>query len=189
MSRVKAAVFASGTGSNFEAIIEADDLACDIALLVCNKPGAAVIDKAVKHGIPTLILDPKAYASKEDYEQKMVEKLHESGITWVFLAGYMRIVGTTLLHAFDRKIINIHPSLLPNFPGKDAMEQAYQAGVEQTGVTVHFIDEGIDTGPILAQESLDIYPDDTKETLQTRIQAIEHRLYPQVINQLVLKNL
>lgn len=186
MSKVKAAVFASGTGSNFQAMMEAD-LACDVVLLVCDKPGAAVLDRAARRDVPTFVFDPKSFASRANYEAEIIEKLQEVGVTWIFLAGYMRIAGTTLLQAFEGKIINIHPSLLPRFPGKDAIEQAYHAGVEKTGVTVHYIDEGIDTGPIIATESVEIFPSDTIETLQTRIQSVEHYLYPQVINQLILK--
>ncbi|UJL47247.1 phosphoribosylglycinamide formyltransferase [Virgibacillus sp. NKC19-16] len=186
MSKVKAAVFASGTGSNFQAMLETD-LACDVVLLVCDKPGAAVLDRAAERGVPTFVFDPKSFASREDYEAEIIEKLHEAGVTWIFLAGYMRIAGATLLQAFEEKIINIHPSLLPAFPGKDAIEQAHDAGVEKTGVTVHYIDEGIDTGPIIAQESVDIFPSDTIDALRTRLQQLEHNLYPQVINQLILK--
>ncbi|WP_373895310.1 phosphoribosylglycinamide formyltransferase [Virgibacillus natechei] len=184
MSKGKAAVFASGTGSNFQAMMEAD-LACDVVLLVCDKPGAAVLDRAAERGVPTFVFDPKAFTSKAEYETKIIEKLHETSVTWIFLAGYMRIAGTTLLQAFVGKIINIHPSLLPAFPGKDAIEQAYYKGVEKTGVTVHYIDEGIDTGPIIAQESVDIFPNDTVEELRARLQQLEHKLYPQVINQLI----
>ncbi|GAB3043133.1 phosphoribosylglycinamide formyltransferase [Virgibacillus ainsalahensis] len=186
MSKVKAAVFASGTGSNFQAMLDEKDLACDIALLVCDKQEAAALEKAAKHGIPAFVFNPKAYASKAEYENEIIEKLQEADVEWVFLAGYMRIVGSALLHAFEGRIVNIHPSLLPAFPGKDAIGQAYQAGAGQTGVTVHFIDEGIDTGPIVAQESLKVSSEDTEETLKKRIQEIEHHLYPQVINQLIL---
>lgn len=185
MTSVKAAVFASGTGSNFQAMMEAEDLACEIVFLVCDKQEATVIEKAAKNKIPTFIFNPKAYPSKAAYEKQMVQKLQESGVTWIFLAGYMRIVGPTLLHAFERKIVNIHPSLLPAFPGKDAINQAFQSKVKTTGVTVHFIDEGIDTGPIIAQESVAILPGDTEETLKQRIQKVEHTLYPKVINQLL----
>ncbi|MBY7142670.1 phosphoribosylglycinamide formyltransferase [Virgibacillus sp. NKC19-3] len=185
MPNVKAAVFASGTGSNFQAMIEAD-LACDIVLLVCDKPGAAVLDRAGLSGVSTFVFDPRAFTSKAEYEAKIIEKLYETGVTWIFLAGYMRIIGATLLEAFEGKIINIHPSLLPAFPGKDAIKAAYNAGVGKTGVSVHFIDEGMDTGPVIAQESVKIFPNDTIQTLQVRLQQLEHRLYPRVINQLIL---
>lgn len=186
MTKVKAAVFASGTGSNFEAIMEQHhDLNCEIVLLVCDKPSAVVIKKAERLGVSTFTFNPKTYDSKEAYEQEIVDQLQVAEVSWIFLAGYMRLVGKTLLQAFEGRIINIHPSLLPAFPGIDAIGQAFEAGVKTTGVTVHYIDEGIDTGPIIAQESLEVLPNDTKETLQTKIQQIEHKLYPQVIRQLI----
>lgn len=188
MTKARAAVFASGTGSNFEAIMaQHDNLQCEIALLVCDQPEAKVLEKAERLGVPTFVFEPKKYDSKEAYEQEIIDKLHANQITWIFLAGYMRLVGKTLLQAFEGRTINIHPSLLPAFPGVDAIGQAFEAGVKITGVTIHYIDEGIDTGPIIAQEALEILPEDTKETLQNRIQEIEHRLYPTVIRQL-LKN-
>lgn len=185
MTKIKAAVFASGTGSNFQALIDTSDLACDIVLLVCDKQDAGVIEKAAKHRIPTFVFNPNAYASKAAYEKQLVQKLQEAGITWVFLAGYMRMVGPTLLQAFEKKIVNIHPSLLPNFPGKDAIGQASRSGVDTTGVTVHFIDDGMDTGPIIAQEPIAVLPEDTVDSLKIRIQEVEHNLYPKAINQLL----
>ncbi|HLR69315.1 phosphoribosylglycinamide formyltransferase [Virgibacillus alimentarius] len=185
--RKKAAVFASGTGSNFEAIINKADLACDIVLLVCDKPGAVVVDKANLRGISTFVCQPKEFHSKEAYEKQIVEKLQEAKVEWIFLAGYMRIVGPTLLNVFEGRMINIHPSLLPKFPGKDAIERAYQAGVDKTGVTVHFVDKGVDTGPIIAQREVPVLQGDTKETLKQRIQQTEHQLYPEVVKQLILK--
>jgi len=187
MSKIRAAVFASGTGSNFEALVERDDLVCEIAFLVCDQPDAKVIEKASNYGIEAFVFWAKDFSSKEAYEQLLIEKLREKEIDWIFLAGYMRIVGHALLRAFEGKIINIHPSLLPDFPGKDAIGQAYEANVRETGVTIHFVDEGIDTGPIIAQETVPVYEDDTKETLKQRIQVVEHQLYPKTINQLLKK--
>src|SRR5690625_2972111 len=185
MSNQRAAIFASGTGSNFEAIMDTSDLACDVVLLVCEKPGATVIEKANRMEVPTYVFEPKKYASKEAYEKKLVERLRAEKIDWIFLAGYMRIVGLTLLQAYEGKIINIHPSLLPAFPGKDAIGQAYSAGVKTTGVTVHYVDTGIDTGPIIAQKEVPILPEDTEDTLKQRIQRVEHSLYPEIVNQLI----
>lgn len=185
MKRIKAAVFASGTGSNFQAIMEAGNLPCDVVLLVCDKPGAAVIDKAETYSVPVLTFRPHEFASKPDYERVILNRLREQNVTWVFLAGYMRIIGPTLLNAYPNRMINIHPSLLPAFPGKDAIGQAYEEGVRTTGVTVHYIDDGIDTGPIIAQQTVAVLPDDTKEKLTERIQQAEHKLYPHVIRQLL----
>ncbi|WP_200411516.1 phosphoribosylglycinamide formyltransferase [Virgibacillus salexigens] len=185
MNQVRVAVFASGTGSNFQAMLDAENLACDIVLLVSDKPNAPAINKAKAHGIATLVFDPKGFPSKQDYESMLIEKLRVKSIRWIFLAGYMRIVGLTLLKAFEGRIVNIHPSLLPAFPGKDAIGQAIEAGVKKTGVTIHFIDEGIDTGPIIAQEEVSIPPAVSKEGLAQRIHRVEHQLYPKVINQLI----
>src|SRR5690625_1706372 len=177
MSKQRAVIFASGTGSNFDAIMSKDDLACDIVLLVCDKPEATVIEKANRTRVPTYVFGPKKYASKEAYEQKLVKKLQKEKIDWVFLAGYMRIVGPTLLQAYEGRIVNIHPSLLPAFPRKDAIGQAYSAGVRTTGVTVHYVDAGIDTGPIIAQREVPVLPEDTEDTLKHRIQRVKHSLY------------
>ncbi|MFD1849634.1 phosphoribosylglycinamide formyltransferase [Oceanobacillus bengalensis] len=185
MSKVKACVFASGTGSNFQAIIESENLNCEIVLLVCDKPGARVIEIAEKYSIPTFVFHPKDYTSKAVYEKILVEKLKSAGVTWVFLAGYMRLIGPELLDTYEGKIVNIHPSLLPDFPGKDAIGQAFQAGVDKTGVTIHFVDAGMDTGPVIAQESVEVLENDTIHTVTARIQKIEHTLYPKVINQLI----
>ncbi|AIF42454.1 phosphoribosylglycinamide formyltransferase [Virgibacillus sp. SK37] len=185
MSKVKAAVFASGTGSNFQALLETDGLECEIVLLVSDRPHAAVIDKASAYKIPVFAFNPKSFSSKAAFEKRIVECLQKAGVSWIFLAGYMRLVGPTLLEAFHNKIINIHPSLLPEFPGKDAIGQAYQSGVGETGVTIHYVDEGMDTGPIIAQESIKISNEDTERSLKEKIQQVEHQLYPKVINQLL----
>lgn len=186
MTNIQAAVFASGTGSNFDAIMDQhDSLGCNVVLLVCDQPNAPVVEKATNRGVQTYIFDAKTYETKEAYEQQIIHILQELEITWIFLAGYMRIIGKTLLNEYEGQIINIHPSLLPAFPGKDAIGQALNAGVTKTGVTIHYIDEGIDTGPVIAQEELEIQADDTKESLQSKIQAIEHELYPSVIKTLL----
>lgn len=187
MTTVRAAVFASGTGSNFEAIMDHNDLACEILLLICDQQDAPVIEKAKKLGVETFVFNPKQYESREAYERVLINELRKNEVTWIFLAGYMRIVGETLLNEYENKIVNIHPSLLPSFPGVDAIGQAFRGGVKVTGITVHYIDEGIDTGPIIAQEAVYVMPADTLDSLQERIQAAEHFLYPRVINQLVKK--
>lgn len=182
----RAAVFASGTGSNFLALINRVDIGCEIVSLVCDRPDATVIDKAKAFGIDTFVFNPKLYNEKSAYESEIKRYLLTARIEWLFLAGYMRLIGPTLLNEFEGKILNIHPSLLPAFPGKDAIGQALDAGVNETGVTVHFVDEGMDTGPIIAQERILINKDDTRASLQERIQQVEHRLYPEVIKQLLM---
>ncbi|MFD1021034.1 phosphoribosylglycinamide formyltransferase [Thalassobacillus hwangdonensis] len=182
------AVFASGTGSNFDAIaaeIERGAVQAEISLVVCDRPGARVIEKAEAQGIETFVFSAKDYPDKAAYENELLTACREKGIEWLILAGYMRLIGPTLLEAYENRIVNIHPSLLPAFPGKDAIGQAFDKRVKVTGVTVHFVDAGMDTGPIIDQEAVRIDENDTRETLQKKIQAVEHRLYPAVIKELI----
>lgn len=183
----KIAIFASGNGSNFQALVDAKQagkLRAEINLLVCDKPGAFVIERAEKAGIPTFVFNPKDYDRKEQFEQLIAEQLKQRNIEYVILAGYMRLIGQTLLDEYPKQIINIHPSLLPSFPGIDAVDQAIAAGVKVTGVTIHFVDEGMDTGPIIAQRALEIKESETKEEIEKNIHAIEHVLYPETLNKL-----
>lgn len=182
--RARVAVFASGAGSNFEAMMATRDRSFDVVMLVCDKPKAHVIGLAASHGVETVVLDPKTFPSKVEYEKEIIAKLKRANVQWIVLAGYMRIVGETLLDAYDNKIVNVHPSLLPSFPGKDAIGQALEAGVKVSGVTIHYVDEGIDTGPIIAQEPVTVFPHDTGESLQKRIQQVEHVLYTRVIEEI-----
>jgi phosphoribosylaminoimidazolecarboxamide formyltransferase/IMP cyclohydrolase len=182
------AVFASGNGSNFQAIIDAvkdGRLEANIRLLVCDKPGAYAIERAKAAGIDYFVFRSKDYANKEQYEREILTRLADLDIDLIVLAGYMRLIGKTLLSAYEGRIINIHPSLLPAFPGKDAMGQALAAKVKVTGVTVHYVDEGMDTGPIIAQEAVVVEEDETIESLQEKIHRVEHRLYPAVIQRLL----
>jgi len=186
----KIAIFASGSGSNFQAIAEAvqkGDIPAEIAILICDQPEAYVIKRAEQLQIPVFSFRAKDYASKAQFECEIVRKLQEAKVEAIFLAGYMRLIGETLLSTYAGKIVNIHPSLLPAFPGKDAIGQAFDARVKITGVTVHFVDEGMDTGPIIDQESVRITVSDTRETLQEKIQQVEHELYPKVITQLLIE--
>lgn len=185
---MKIALFASGNGSNVQAIIDAvsqDKLQAEIVGLFCDNPTAYVIERARQANIPTLVLSPKMCESRQQWEKKIVAFLQQQQAELVVLAGFMRIVGQPLLEAYPNRIMNIHPSLLPNFPGKSGIKDAYEANVSQTGVTVHWVDAGIDTGPIIQQETLAIDPSWTLDTLETHIHAIEHRLYPQTIQQVI----
>lgn len=186
MNKIKAAVFASGTGSNFEAIMEAD-VPCEVVLLVCNKPNAPVIEKAKKYGIDVLVIDASDYPNRVEFETVIVDKLKALNIDWVFLAGYMRLIGPTILNEYPERILNIHPSFLPDYPGKDAIARAFKDGIKETGVTVHLVDSGMDTGPIIAQTRVPIENDDTEESLAERIHHVEHKLYPYVISQVLEK--
>jgi phosphoribosylglycinamide formyltransferase 1 len=186
----KIAVFASGNGSNFQAIIDvvkSGELEADIALLVCDKPGAFAIERANAAHIPTFAFNPKEYSTKEAYEEAILEKLTSFGVEFIVLAGYMRLIGSTLLGKYAGRIVNIHPSLLPAFPGKDAIGQALEAKAEWSGVTIHYVDEGMDTGPIIVQERIRLHEKETRESLQRKIQNIEHKLYPSILQMLLTR--
>lgn len=188
MSVKKFAIMASGSGSNAQVLFDSvrdGNIDGEIACLFCDKPGAKVIERAEQAGVPTVVFSPKEFANKDEYEAAIVREFQARGVEFVVLAGYMRLCGPAFLAAYAGKTINLHPSLLPMFPGKDAIGDALAAGVKYTGVTVHFIDEGMDTGPIIRQETVMIDPDDTRETLAPRIHAAEHRLLPQVTDELL----
>ena len=177
----KIAVFASGSGTNFQAIIDSikhGQLDAEIKLLVCDHPNAYCIERAENENIPRFVFSAKKYAEKKEYEQEIIQKLNDLDVEYIILAGYMRLIGSTLLKPFENRIINIHPSLLPAFPGKDAIGQALEAKVKTSGVTIHFVDEGMDTGPIIAQQAVELSDAETIESLQEKIHAIEHELYP-----------
>lgn len=185
------AIFASGSGTNAEAIIQAvkaGKLDATISLIFSDNPSAKVIERAKNHGIPVVVETPKSFANKEEYERKILDYLTEKGVQFIVLAGYMRLVGSTILDAFEGKMVNIHPSLLPSFPGLDAIGQAFRAKVKVTGVTIHYVDSGMDTGPIIAQEPVRIEESDTLETLEEKIHAVEHELYPRTL-QMIFDNL
>lgn len=184
----KLAVFASGSGTNFQAIVDAvknGGLKAEISLLVCDKPGAYAIERAKNEGIPQFVFRAKDFAGKAEYEEAIIKELEAKEVDYIVLAGYMRLIGTTLLKKFEGRIVNIHPSLLPAFPGKDAIGQAFHAGVKVSGVTVHYVDEGMDTGPIIAQKAVEITEGETRESLEEKIHKMEHELYPAVLQKLV----
>lgn len=186
---VNLAVFASGSGSNLQRLLDLDregDLAGGrVVLVVSDKPDCRALVRARQAGVATFAFNPKDYPDKPAYEREIFARLREYRVEWIVLAGYMRLVGEVLLGAYGGRIINLHPSLLPQFPGKDAIGQALAAGVRETGVTVHFVDEGMDTGPIIAQEPVAVDPDDDHESLAAKIHAVEHRLLPSVVRSLV----
>ena len=182
---MRIAVFASGRGSNLLAIHDAvisgklEGVSLDLA--VCDRPDAPVVGLVHKRNIPDFIFCPKDYADKNAFETVIAEKLAEAKIELVVLAGYMRLVGAVLLEKWEGRMINLHPSLLPAFPGKDAIGQAWRAGVKETGVTVHFVDAGMDTGRIYLQQKVTVDPDDTEESLSGKIHLLEHKLLPDAI--------
>lgn len=190
---MRIAVFASGTGSNFTAIadaIQANKIkGAQIGLVFSDKPTAPVIEKARARDYETLVLEPAVFASKAAFESKLIEELQDHAIDFIVLAGYMRIIGNTLLSAYEGRVINIHPSLLPSFPGKSGIADAFAYGVKVTGVTVHYVDAGIDTGPIIAQEIVRIDIDDTLTSVTEKIHQVEHQIYPAVLAEIVEKGL
>ena len=178
------AVFASGRGTNFSAIaraVKSGKIKANLALLVCDKPGAPVIAKARRAGVKIALVQREDFPSKEEFEQKIVEHLDSHKIDLVALAGFMRMLGPTLLGSYKNKIINIHPALLPVFKGSFAIKDAFEYGAKVTGVTVHFVDEKMDHGPVILQSALKIEESDTAETLEAKIHKVEHKLYPEAI--------
>ncbi|MCG7338809.1 phosphoribosylglycinamide formyltransferase [Staphylococcus sp. ACRSN] len=185
----KIAIFASGSGSNFESImneIESGYLShIEVTALYTDQVNAYCIERARKFNLDVHINELKNFDSKADYERKIIEWLTAEKVEWIVLAGYMKLIGENILNAYDKRILNIHPSLLPKFKGKDAIGQAFENGETVTGSTVHYVDSGMDTGEIIEQRSCNIYPDDTKELLEERIKEIEHQLYPEVIAKII----
>ena len=182
---MRLAVFASGRGSNMLAIANAIEEGrlpgVSINLVVCDKPSAPILQKAQELKLNTFVFEAKKFHNKSNYESEILNQLEQSRIQMVVLAGYMRIIGPTLLKVWEGRMINLHPSLLPEFPGKDGIGDAFRAGVRETGVTVHFVDAGVDTGPIIAQESLMIDPAETLDSLEEKIHLLEHQILPQTI--------
>lgn len=184
---LRIAVFASGGGSNFQALAEAiaeGRLHAELNLLVCDKPNAPVVERAAKAGVPAFTFRPKDYPGREAYEEEILGKLREAGVELVILAGYMRILTDVMVQGYWGRMLNIHPSLLPSFPGMHAVRQALDYGVKVTGVTVHVVDGGLDSGPIVAQRAVEIVDGDTEESVSERIHQIEHQLYPQVVQEI-----
>jgi phosphoribosylglycinamide formyltransferase-1 len=177
-------VLASGRGSNLQAIIdaiEAGKLDCRLAVVASDRADARALERARKHGIDAVFIDPKASPGREAYDQAVLAVLAERRVELVCLAGYMRILTPMFVRALPGQIMNIHPALLPAFPGLHAQRQALKYGVKVSGATVHFVDEGVDTGPIICQAAVPVREDDTEETLAARILAEEHELYPRAI--------
>jgi phosphoribosylglycinamide formyltransferase 1 len=186
MAMTNLGILGSGAGSNMQAILDAiaaGSLDARIALVLSDNPDALILERARQHGIPAEVIDCGGHRMKfpEEAQEEAARKLTEAGVDLVCLAGFMRLVKRPLLDAFPARILNIHPSLLPAFPGLEAWRQAMEAGVPESGVTVHLVDAGMDTGPILGQERVAVFPDDTPESLHARLQAAEHRLYPAMI--------
>ena len=177
-------VLASGRGSNLQAIIdaiEAGKLDCRLAVVVSDRPEAQALERARKHGTEAVFMAPKGYPNRDAFDQAVLAILAEHQVELVCLAGYMRVLSPMFVRALPGQIMNIHPALLPSFPGLHAQRQALQYGVKLSGATVHFVNEGVDTGPIICQVAVPVREDDTEETLAARILEQEHQLYPRAI--------
>lgn len=179
------AVFASGFGSNFQAIIESvqqGKLRANIALLVSDKPDCYAVERAREHGIEVFAFSSKDYANKEAYETAILQELRAKNVDYLVLAGYMRYIGKVLLENFPSKIINLHPALLPSFPGAHGIADAFNHGVKVFGITIHFVDEGVDTGKIINQFAFHSEGNETLDEIETKIHQLEHQYYPITIN-------
>lgn len=184
----KIAIFASGNGGNFESIVKATHNGelydVEVVLCVCDKPGARVLERAERLGVETFVFNPEDYSGKSEFEKIIADKLSEKGVELVCLAGYMRIIGKELLERYGGRIINIHPALLPAFPGAHGIRDAFEYGVKVFGVTIHYVDDGIDTGKIIAQQAFP-YEGENLEELEDLIHAVEHPLYIKTIKKLM----
>jgi phosphoribosylglycinamide formyltransferase-1 len=181
---VNIAIFASGRGTNFSAIVRAKKsgrIPADISLLVCDNPKAPVIGKARRAGVGVFLIKQEDFANKRDFEDRIIQRLEEKTIELIVLAGFMRMLSLEFVQRFKFKILNIHPALLPSFKGTQGIEDAFGYGAKVTGVTVHFVDEQMDHGPIILQAAVKIKEDDTLESLEARIHKIEHKLYPEAV--------
>lgn len=186
-AKKRIAVFASGNGSNFEAIARAcadGRIDAEVGLCVCDQPGAGVEARARRLGVPVLSTHPREHGSKAAFETALADRLDSENICLVCLAGYMRIVGPTLLARYEGRIVNIHPALLPAFPGAHAIDDAFAYGVKVYGVTIHYVDAGVDSGRIIAQSAIP-YAGHDRDEIETMIHRTEHRLYVETINQLL----
>lgn len=182
------AVFASGNGSNLQALIEgvrAGTIPAVIALVLSDRADAYALERGRKAGIETRFVDRKSFPSREAFDAALLAEVNGRKVGWVVLAGFMRILTPDFVRPLAGRIVNIHPALLPKYPGTHSIERALEAGERETGVTVHLVDEGVDTGPILRQEKLEIRPGETLEGLTERVHQLEHEVYPRVVAELV----
>ena len=181
---LKLGILASGNGSNLQAIIDAIEtkrLDAEIRVVISDNPNAYALERAKKHSIKTALITKDKFPKKENFDAELAAALKESKVELVVLAGFMRILSPVVIKMFPMRVMNIHPSLLPSFPGLDAQKKALAYGVRFSGCTVHFVDEGVDTGPIIIQAVVPVKEDDTVETLSKRILSEEHRVYPETI--------
>ncbi len=184
MNKINIGVIVSGSGSNFQSIIdqtENGNLDAVIKVVICNNPDAYALERAKKHNIPSVIIDHKDFKDRNEFDEKMIKVLKSYSVELVIMAGFMRVLTPLFIKAFHMRIMNIHPAILPSFQGIHAQERAFDYGVKFSGCSVHFADEGVDTGPVIIQSVVPVYDDDTADTLQERILKEEHRIFPQAI--------
>lgn len=184
MAKLQLGVLASGGGTNLQAIIDRcqdGSLDAEIAVVLTNNPGAGALDRAEKAGINTLCINHRNFNQREDFDDAVIKALQDAGVELVVLAGFMRIITQTFIDAYPNRVINIHPALLPAFPGLHVQQQAIDYGARFSGCTVHFVDGGVDTGPIIIQAVVPILPEDTADSLAARILEQEHKIYPRAI--------
>ncbi len=179
--KTKVGILVSGNGSNLQAIIDEKIASCEIALVISNKPDVYAIKRAQSNNIPVEIIDNKNFETREEFERQLIKSLDSRGIELIVLAGFMRVLTPLFVRHYKNRIINIHPALLPSFPGVDAAKQALEYGVKYSGCTVHFVDDGVDTGPIVLQAIVSIQDSDTEQTLLERIHKEEHRVFPEAV--------
>jgi phosphoribosylglycinamide formyltransferase-1 len=184
LKKIGIGVLVSGSGSNLQSIIdhiEGGRLDAEIRMVICNNPDAFALQRCCKHRLPTAVIDHREFHIREDFDRCVIAKLRAADVELVVMAGFMRILSPEFFRAFPRRIMNIHPALLPSVPGTNVQKKAVEYGVKFSGCTVHFADEGVDTGPIIIQSVIPVYEDDTADTLAERILREEHRIYPQAI--------
>ncbi len=178
------AVFVSGNGTNLQAIIDAaarGDIKAKIALVISDNNNAYALERAGKAGIETFVLNPKIFKTRENYDREIIKELEKKKINLIVLAGFMRLLSPYFVKKYKNRVINIHPSLLPLFKGVKGIKDAFESGAKKTGVTVHFVDEELDHGPVILQEAVSIEESDTLDSLEEKIHKIEHKLYPKAI--------
>ena len=184
MNKKRVAIFVSGSGTNMENIAvctKSGKLSCDIVLVLCDNPNALALSRAQKLGLDTYVVERKNFGSKTEFDSHIHQKLMGKKVEAIFLAGYMRILTGDFVKRWQWRIINIHPSLLPKYPGPHSIQDAFEAKEKETGVTIHFVDEGVDSGPVIAQEKVPIMPNDSLDSLTQRVHETEYKLYPEAL--------
>ena len=187
-TKTKIGVLISGSGTNLQSIIdhiERGKLKAKLAIVISNKQEVYGLERARKHNIPTRVISHKDFKTREEFEEEIAKVLEEIGCDFIVLAGFMRVLTPSFIRRFKNRIVNIHPALLPSFPGADAQKQAFDYGVKVTGCTVHFVDEGVDTGPIILQKVVPVKDGDTVESLRARILEEEHSALPEALNLII----